>query len=268
MTLLPVGDDGRQRVAKLMAWRGLCSRREAERLIVNGEVMVDGVVVREPGSKCLPDAAICLRSRGQRWLSQSVSVLLHKPCGVVSTQPEGDQVPAWQLLASDALHGPADPALVRRVMTKPWTLAVAGRLDRESRGLLLLTQDGTLARLVTGSGRIAKRYRVELAEVVGDHHLRALNRPMRLDDRPLRPMQVTRLGGRCLAFVLHEGRKHQIRRVCAALSLTVTDLLREAIGPCQLGDLPVGCWRPVRPKELEQLAADRRQPRGSGAGDG
>ena len=257
MAVLSVGDDRRQRVAKLMAWRGLCSRREAERLMANGEVMVDGVVVREPGSKCLPDAVITLRSRGQRWLAHQVSVLLHKPCGVVSTQPEADQVPAWRLLTTASVHAAADPAVVQRVVAKPWTLAVAGRLDRDSRGLLLLTQDGTLARLVTGSGRIAKRYRVELAEPVNDDQLHALNGAMRLDDRPLRPMRVTRLGQRCLGFVLREGRKHQIRRVCAALSLTVTDLLREAIGPCRLGDLPVGCWRPVEEDELRQLTAEQ-----------
>lgn len=232
-----------QRLAKVMAQRGLCSRREAERLIASGSVLVDGRIIDQQGVPVQPDAAIEIRGVGRDWLARRVSVLLHKPVGLVSTQPEDGQTPAWTLITRERLIGGGDAELIAAAVAKPWHLAVAGRLDLESRGLLLLTSDGVLARRVTGGHELAKRYQVAVERAVDEATLQRLNGPLRLDGRDLLPMRVRRLEPRLLEFELREGRKHQIRRVCRDQGLRVADLLRTAIGPWRLGDLPEGHWR-------------------------
>ncbi len=240
-------DHAPQRVTKLMSRRGMCSRREAERLIDAGAVMVDGVAVRQQGVKAAPDARIEVIGRGARWLAQQVTVLLNKPIGVVSTQPEGQQIPAWHLLTRATLHGGGDPDTIERAVAEPWYLSVAGRLDKESRGLLLMTQDGVLARRATGGG-MKKTYRVRVDVEPDRDQLAALRGRLVLDGRPLQTMRISRCGERHLRFVLTEGRKHQIRRVCELVGLRVEDLERTAIGPWELGDLPEGRWRLLDPQ--------------------
>jgi 23S rRNA pseudouridine2604 synthase len=241
------------RVAKLMAQRGLCSRREAERLIAAGQVMVDGQPVREQGVKAEEDAEIVILDAGCSLLETKLTVLVYKPAGVVSTLPQAGQIAAWQLLRADNVAAAIDPATLRRVLAEAPALGVAGRLDRASRGLLLLTQDGILARRLVGGGDITKTYLVRTAEPVTEGQLGKLRGPLRLDDRRLRPMQVERAGHHMLRFVLVEGRKHQIRRVCRKVGLQVTDLLRTAIGPLTLDRLAEGKWRPATAAELRQL---------------
>lgn len=234
-----------------MARRGLCSRREAEALIARGAVLLDGRPVREQGATAALDAKIRVLEDA---LAPRPSVVLNKPPGVVSTQPEAGQEPAWRLLTRRRLwRGDPDDPAVAAVLRHPRGCHVAGRLDRASRGLLLLTADGVVARLVTGSNALAKTYRVTCDRAVGEEHLRRLRAPMALDGRPLLPMRIERLGERSLRFVLREGRRHQIRRVCRAVGLAVRDLQRVAIGPIGLGGLPEGRWMPVPEATLRAL---------------
>jgi 23S rRNA pseudouridine2604 synthase len=244
-----------ERVAKLMAQRGLCSRREAERLIDAGQVEVDGVKVTEQGSKARPDADIRITAAGEQTLGQRLTVVLHKPVGVVSMLPEPGQTPAWKLLRRDTASGAIDPAELERIVAAPSTLSVAGRLDRASRGLLVLTQDGAVARRIVGGNGVRKKYVVRTAENVGEEQVRKLCGPLVLDDRPLLPMSVRRVGPKMLRFVLVEGRKHQIRRVCRKVGLNVTDLYRESIGPLRIGDLLEGTWRLATAGEIADLLA-------------
>ncbi len=247
-----------ERVAKLMASRGLCSRREAERLIEQGLVRVDGVVVREQGSKAPPDADIRIAPAGAAHLAAQVTIVLHKPVGNVSTQPDEGQTPAWELVTARRAHGVVDPAAVARATAEPWTLAVAGRLDRASHGLLVMTQDGSVARRIVGGQGVEKCYLVHTAETATETQIRKLRGRLSLDEQPLLPMQVERAADEALRFTLVEGRKHQIRRLCRRVGLSVVDLFRTAIGPLAIGDLPEGKWRVVRPEELEQLRVDGR----------
>lgn len=244
-----------ERVAKLVAQRGLCSRREAERLMVAGQVLVDGAVVRALGAKAHPEAGITIASAAAAARATLVTVALHKPVGVVSTQPSRGQVAAWRLLTAERFAGdPAAPG-VARVLAHPAAWSVAGRLDRASRGLLVLTEDGAVARRLIGGAGVPKTYTVRVAEPVSERQVRALRGRFVLDGVPLRPMQVARPGPHALRFVLLEGRKHQIRRVCGQVGLTVVDLFRTAIGPIRLGDLTEGRWRLVTPDELSALGA-------------
>lgn len=243
-----------------MARRGLCSRREAERLIEAGQVLVDGEPVREQGVKAAIDARIEIAELGQGWLAERVTVLMNKPPGIVSTQPEGAQVPAWKLLTRDRLWragGEAPAAAVARVLDKPWFMNVCGRLDKDSRGLLVLTQDGVLQKLITGSGKLVKRYRVEVRGDITPDQVQKLNGRMVLDDQPLRPMKVRRIGRGILVFELREGRKHQIRRCCEMVALEVKDLQRTDIGPWCLGLLPEGQWRVLDAGELAEVLGSR-----------
>lgn len=244
-----------ERVAKLMAARGLCSRRAAEQLIAAGCVLVDGEVVATQGVKAAADADIRLTDSGRARLAQHVTVVLHKPVGIVSAQPEAGQTPAWTLVRAETGRGAIEPLLRTRVLADPSSLSVAGRLDRASRGLLVLTDDGAVARCIIGGQQVEKTYLVRTAEAATDGQLAKLNGPLRLDGVPLRPMRVTRDDATRLRFVLVEGRKHQIRRCCRTVGLTVTDLLRIAIGPLALGALPEGGWRLATADELARLRA-------------
>ncbi len=247
-----------QRVAKLMAARGLCSRREAERLIDAGCVVVDGEVVRQQGAKAADDARIEISGAGERLLGGRATVVLNKPVGLVSPPPEAGQTLAWPLIRAASLRGDVDAAARESILADPQDLAVAGRLDRASRGLLVLTQDGTVARRIIGGNGVEKAYLVSVAPAPRDEQIRKLNGPMRLEGAELRPMQVTRAGSEGLRFVLVEGKKHQIRRCCRTVGLDVTDLQRIAVGPLRLGDLPEGCWRVASEEEIALLHSDGR----------
>lgn len=247
-----------ERVAKLMAARGLCSRREAERLIDAGAVLVDGAAVVAQGAKAAPDADIRITDAGLRLLGGRATVLLHKPLGIVSTQPEPGQTPAWRLVRAGTRRGAVDAAVERSVLADPQSLSVAGRLDRASRGLLVLTQDGTVARRIIGGNGVEKEYLVRTDAPATDGQVRKLNGPMRLDGEPLLPMRVTRVDSDTLRFVLVEGKKHQIRRCARTVGLNVVDLFRVAVGPLALGDLPEGCWRVAGDDEIAALQKDGR----------
>src|SRR5512143_3443313 len=257
-------DPQAERVAKLMAARGLCSRREAERLIDAGCVLLDGEPVRVQGAKAAPGADIRITDAGRDLLGGRATVLLHKPLGIVSTQPEPGQTPAWRLVRANTRRGAIEAAVERSLVADPQSLSVAGRLDRASRGLLVLTQDGTVARRIIGGQGVEKEYLVRTDPPATDGQLRKLNGPMRLDGQPLLPMRVSRLDSQTLRFVLVEGKKHQIRRCARTVGLSVVDLFRVAVGPLVLGDLPEGCWRVATAQEIAQLQKDGRVEREEG----
>ncbi len=248
--------DGQERVAKLIAQKGWCSRREAERLIGAGQVLVNGKVVLDQGLRVDVNADITLKDRGQRHLDQLVTVILNKPTEIVSTQPEGDQVPAWTLLTPGNCMTPDDPN-VEEVFGQPWTLAVCGRLDQNSRGLLVMSQDGKLARLITGGNAWKKYYDVTVNKIIKPEHTRQLQVLRQLDDEAIMPMDVSRTGTQTFRFVLREGKKHQIRRACKAVGLIVTNLVRVKVGPWELGDCPEGKWRIIPRDEVQKQLAKK-----------
>ena len=253
------GSDLLERPSKIMSRRGLASRRESERLMREGKVKVNGNVHRNPGDKIRTDSSILIV--GEEDLVRP-SILLHKPVGVVSTQPDRrlKQVPAWELLTEEN-HDPGarDSSVVaREVTSEPWHMAVAGRLDKDSRGLLLMTQDGVLAKRVIGTKDVWKRYVVTVDEEPSKEQIRKLNTPMTLDGVRLKPMRVAlsapeARSPRVLEFELRDGRKHQIRRCCSKVGLRVVDLFRTQIGPWKIADLEEGKWRLLAREEIDLL---------------
>jgi 23S rRNA pseudouridine2604 synthase len=225
-----------QRVNRWLAQQGVCSRREAEALIAEGRVSIDGETVADAGRKILPGQALTLAdAQGPGPLS----VVLHKPMGVVSAQPEAGQTPAVRLLTRAALVGEA-----AQIPDRETRLAPLGRLDMDSRGLLLLSDDGVLAKAVIGpQSDLEKEYLVTVTGRITPEKIGRLGHGLSLDGRVLKPASVSLVEGQQLRFVLKEGRNRQIRRMCELVGLHVMDLVRIRIGGLRLGDLAEGRWR-------------------------
>jgi 23S rRNA pseudouridine2604 synthase len=238
-----------QRVNRWLAQSGVCSRREAEALIAQGLVSIDGERVSDPGRKIEAGQTLVLADRARAGLGEAMSVIIHKPVGVVSSQPEGKQVPAVRLLTRANLWGADAPAPGRDTR-----LAPVGRLDMDSRGLLILSEDGVVAKAVIGpASTLEKEYRVQVIGQITKRKLELLCHGLELDGRQLRPAEVEPIADQRLRFVLKEGRNRQIRRMCEQVGLQVADLFRVRVGALALGDLPEGRWRPLTAGEREAL---------------
>ncbi|MDR0440976.1 MAG: rRNA pseudouridine synthase [Candidatus Accumulibacter sp.] len=236
------------RVSKLLAGRGLCSRREADEFIVRGWVFVDGERVAELGARADPAAKITLDAQARAAQRRQVTILLHKPAGYVSGQPEPGCRPAVTLIQPENQRRSPDTPLFHASHLKG--LAPAGRLDADSTGLLVFTQNGRVARQLIGeNSKIEKEYLVRVTGRLVDGGMALLNHGLSLDDKPLKPARVEWLNEDQLRFVLDEGRKRQIRRMCELVGLRVIGLKRVRIGAVRLGDLPLGQWRYLRENE-------------------
>ena len=240
-----------QRINRWLAHNGVCSRREAEGLIGRGLVWIDGARVDDPGRKIEPGQTLVLTDDAEAELGGALSVVINKPVGIVSSQPEAGQVPALRLLTQSALVG-----LSPTIPDRDTRLAPLGRLDMDSHGLLILSEDGVLAKAVIGpESRLDKEYIVRVQGDVTPRALALLRHGLWLDGRELRPATVDQRPDGALRFVLTEGRNRQIRRMCEAVDLEVTDLLRVRIGPLPLAALPEGRWRVLTADERAGLIA-------------
>jgi 23S rRNA pseudouridine2604 synthase len=178
-----------------------------------------------------------------------VTILLNKPIGYVSGQAEGGYKPAITLIGP-ATRWRDDRSPVSFAPRQLRGLAPAGRLDIDSTGLLVLTQDGRIARQLIGQdSEIEKEYLVRVQGKLAQRDLERLNHGLSLDGAALKPAEVTWQNRDQLRFILKEGKKRQIRRMCELVGLTVTGLKRVRIGNVTLGDLPVGEWRYLRRDE-------------------
>lgn len=237
------------RISKLMAEQGLCSRREADSYIERGWVRVDGEVVSELGSKAWPGQKITLERQAQKRQTSRVTILLNKPVGYVSGQAEKGHRPAASLITA-ATQYRADKSSVRFDPAHLRGLAAAGRLDIDSQGLLVMTQDGRIARqLIDEDSEIDKEYLVRVEGKISSSGLAALNYGLSLDGKPLKRAQVSWQNEDQLRFVLQEGKKRQIRRMCEQVGLKVVGLKRMRMGRIVLGDLPPGQWRYLKDGE-------------------
>ena len=227
-----------------MAQRGMCSRREADRFIEQGLVAVDGVFVTTLGTKILPSQKITLDQRARNQQSQFATVLINKPVGYVSGLPEKGYQSAVMLIIQKNRQHPNETTPGRN------GLAPAGRLDIDSTGLMVFTQDGRIAKNLIGpESGVEKEYMTHVQGVITENKIKRLRHGLLLDGKELKPAQVAQLGESQLCFTLTEGRKRQIRRMCELVDLKVTRLTRIRIGEVTLGDLPLGKWRLLQPEE-------------------
>jgi 23S rRNA pseudouridine2604 synthase len=239
-----------ERLSKRMAALGIASRREADEWIEAGWVRVNGKLA-VLGLRVQPDVRIEIDPRARREQLQRMTVLLHKPIGYVSGQAEDGYEPAVVLVtrehrwSEDHINGPTNALR---------GLAPAGRLDIDSTGLLVLTQDGRVARNLIGEdSNIEKEYLVRVRRAqpgpLPPEGLAMLQHGLMLDGTALKPAKVSWANEDQLRFVLREGKKRQIRRMCEQVGLEVTGLKRVRIGSVVLGKLPLGQWRYLRADE-------------------
>jgi len=235
------------RLSKRMSELGLSSRREADEWIAKGWVRVDGKVISELGSKVLPEQKITIEKQARIEQARRVTVLINKPMGYVSGQAEDGYKPAVVLVRPEN-RWDEDKLPIQFSGGQLKSLVPAGRLDIDSIGLLVLTQDGRIAKQLIGEDtNIDKEYlvRVKYSKPgnLPDHELQRLNHGLSLDGKALLPAIVRWQNDDQLSFTLREGKKRQIRRMCELVGLKVLGLKRVRIGQVKLGDLPVGQWR-------------------------
>lgn len=236
------------RLSKLMSERGLCSRREADEYISNGMVRVNGEIVSELGTKVRPDVSITLEAEAMRNQKSLVTIILNKPIGYVSAQPEpgSGYEPAIRLVSDRNQFGMQKRILQRGDLQG---IAVVGRLDIDSQGLLIFTQDGRLAKKIIGeNSQIEKEYVVRVRylgpeETLPAEKLRLLNFGLSIDGVRLKRAQVEWINEDQLRFILQEGKKRQIRKMCEQVGLEIKGLKRVRVGKLMLGKLPEGQWR-------------------------
>jgi 23S rRNA pseudouridine2604 synthase len=245
----PEGD----RLSKRMAALGLASRREADEWIEAGWVRVNGKVA-VLGLRVPDDVHIEIDPRARQDQATRVTILLNKPIGYVSGQAEDGYEPAAMLVKADTRWA-EDRSLQRYSPVQHRGLAPAGRLDIDSTGLLVLTQDGRIARVLIGEdSRVEKEYLVRVRRIepgpLPPQGMALLHHGLSLDGKALKPARVSWANEDQLRFVLREGKKRQIRRMCEQVGLEVVGLKRVRIGRVVLGKLPLGQWRYLRSDEL------------------
>jgi len=229
------------RLAKYLAHAGVASRRAAEGAIAAGRVRVDGATVTDPALDVDDTARVEVDGKRLRGAEARVVYALHKPLGVVST-------------ARDT-HG--RKTVVSLVPARGLRLYPIGRLDADSSGLILLSNDGELAnRLTHPRFEVPKTYVATLARgPVSESALRRLREGVALEDGVTAPARVRRRGAGTIEITIHEGRKRQVRRMCEAVGHPVSALERVAFGPLRLGSLAPGEHRRLRAAEVERLRA-------------
>ena len=234
------------RLSKLMSERGLCSRREADDYISKGLVRVNGEIVSELGIKVLPNVSITLEAEAMRNQNRLVTLILNKPVGYVSGQPEPRYEPAIRLVNDRNQFGQQKRTLQHGDLKG---IAVVGRLDIDSQGLLIFTQDGRLAKKIIGEHSEMEKEYIVRVEYLGpesylpSEKLKLLNYGLSIEGEKLKRAQVEWINDDQLRFVLKEGKKRQIRKMCEMVGLEVKGLKRVRVGKLQLGTLPEGRWR-------------------------
>jgi 23S rRNA pseudouridine2605 synthase len=229
------------RLVKYLAHAGVASRRAADTLIAAGRVSVDDQIVTDPARDVSESASVAVDGRPVSGAERRVTYALNKPVGVLSTaQDERGRATVLGLVPAQGLR-----------------LYPVGRLDADSSGLILLTNDGELANRLTHPGfEVPKTYRATLrGGALGEHALRALREGVQLDDGPTAPALVRRTGEREIELTIHEGRNRQVRRMCEAVGHPVAELRRVRFGPLTLDGLREGEHRLLSDEELQRLRA-------------
>ena len=238
------------RISKFLSQQGICSRREAEFFIQKGWLKVNGETVVEFHTTVHDNSSIELDPKAKAYQNKLITVLLHKPVGYVSGQPEKQYRPAASLITQRNQQKSSDDPPESRAVWPMKGLAPAGRLDIDSTGLLILTQDGRIAkRLIAPDSDVEKEYLVRVNRNVRPDHLSRLTVGLSLDNVKLASAKVDLLDSNYFRMTLTEGRKRQIRRMCELVGLEVIGLKRVRIGNIRLGSLPVGKWRLLRLNE-------------------
>ncbi|MGE3954995.1 MAG: pseudouridine synthase [Parachlamydiales bacterium] len=226
----------RNRLSKILASAGVASRRACEEIIFSGRVSVNGKITLLPQTQVDPEVdeiRIDGEVVGRR--ERMVAFMLNKPKGLLCT------------------NAPGPPRVIDLFKELPYRLFTAGRLDKETTGLLIVTNDGHLAqRIIHPSSNIEKEYWATVAEEVTQGHLQALSRGCQVEGTPVRPLRVEKRGNQ-LRITVGEGKKREVRVMLESAGLTCLALCRVRIGGLTLGELPVGSYKPLSPADQNKI---------------
>lgn len=225
------------RIQKYLSEQGICSRREAEDLIRKGHISVNGKVVHEMGVQIDPEIDnVKVMKGGVREVEGKTTVALFKPRGIVSSRIPSEGKTIFDLY----------PQFLQ--------LNIVGRLDKESEGLILLSNDGVVTKAITGDEHVTeKEYEVSVREEIPTRTKRLFEAGIKLEDGMTLPAKVTIVSPHMFRIIIREGRKHQLRRMCEFMRLTVTNLKRLRVGPITLKGLSVGEHRTLSPEEVQKI---------------
>ena len=225
------------RLNKHLADLGLASRRGAEPLIVGGKVTVNGKVVTELSTRVDPATDKVALVAGALVNAGPAGYMLNKPVGYVTTKGEEEGPAIWDLLPPQAGN-----------------MSYAGRLDKDSRGLVLMLADGRVSHAITApESHLEKEYEVACDIEPTEHQLAKMAKGMNLKDGPTRPCRVDPMGGKRFRIIITEGRNRQIRRMCERVGLDVRDLRRVRVGPMRMGSIAEGQWREMTQRDVDSL---------------
>ncbi|MBR4153498.1 MAG: rRNA pseudouridine synthase [Selenomonadaceae bacterium] len=229
-----------ERLQKIIARAGICSRREAEKLILAGRVTVDGKIIRELGAKADSNQKICVDGKPLTICAEKIYILINKPRGYVSTaKDERGRKTVLELLGENFSDKRVYPV---------------GRLDLNSEGLLILTNDGDLTNyLIHPRFEIKKTYRAKISGSITEEKLDKLRAGIELDDGLTAPAEVYLLGENLVEITIHEGRNRQVRRMLAAVGCDVKRLRRIKFANLTLEGVEVGKYRELTADEVAQL---------------
>ena len=240
-----------------MSQRGICSRREADKLIEQGLVRVNGETVNTLGIKFPDTVEISLTEKAKKIQQKRITIMINKPVGYVSGQAEDDYIPAVRLIKHDS-QSELDKSNLSLQSEHFDGLAPAGRLDIDSQGLLVLTQDGRVAKQLIGADSdLEKEYLVRVDQLVSKQQLEQLTFGLELDGKALKRAKVQQINDQQLQIILREGKKRQIRRMCEAVGLHVSGLKRVRVGELRLGKLAEGEWRYVDATEFRHRTSQK-----------
>ena len=240
-----------------MSQRGICSRREADKLIEQGLVRVNGETVNTLGIKFPDTVEISLTEKAKKIQQKRITIMINKPVGYVSGQAEDDYIPAVRLIKHDS-QSEFDKSNLSLQSEHFDGLAPAGRLDIDSQGLLVLTQDGRVAKQLIGADSdLEKEYLVRVDQLVTKQQLEQLTFGLELDGKALKRAKVQQINDQQLQIILREGKKRQIRRMCEAVGLHVSGLKRVRVGELRLGKLAEGEWRYVDATEFRHRTSQK-----------
>jgi len=227
------------RLAKFLAHAGVASRRGAEEIVRAGRVTVASVTVTDPARDVDIDSGVAVDGRYLEGPEERMVFVVHKPSGVLSTARD-----QW-----------GRPTVIDLVPSRGARLYPVGRLDQDSTGIILVTNDGDLAQRMTHpSYEVPRVYRATVhPSPVPEHALRTLREGVELEDGRTAPAKVRQLKPGVLELTIHEGRNHQVKRMCEAVGHRVRMLERTRFGPLRLDDLPEGAHRRLKQAEVEQL---------------
>lgn len=241
------------RLNKRLAELGYCSRREADEWIARGLVLINGVVVTQLGTQVGPNDVVTVANEAVEEKAEELTVILNKPLGYVSSQPE-DGYEEASVLITPANQWLGDERTGRAPKIHPSHLhgfSSVGRLDIDSKGLMIFTQDGRVARHVIGpDSEIEKEYIVRVEGEINRGKINKLCFGLSLDGEKLKPAKVFEQEPGLLNFVLTQGKNRQIRRMCELMDLQIVQLKRVRVGNVRLGALPEGKWRVLMPGEV------------------